>query len=168
MKKGLIIILTLITGFGLGWWFNEMNRFTEGVIMDAQKLKLQFTDAVILSNNSDVVQEDFDDFFYKFMLEPDFQVSRVKFPLKFIGFKNGHPGNHIDTVYLLKDKWKHKSYYLGRQYIPIIYDNYDLVLQNTDERLFRWAGVENGIDVKSFFKRIGGQWYLIQEENFST
>ena len=160
--------MTLVIGFGLGWWFNEMNRFAEGVVEDAHNPELHSKDSVIVIKNSDAEQEDFDDFFYKFMIEPDFQLSRVKFPLVFVGFKDGYPGNDTDTIYFSKDKWQHNSYYLDKQSIPIIYDNYEMKLQNTDERVFVWAGVENGIYVKSYFKRIEGKWYLIKEEDFST
>lgn len=168
MKKGLIIILTLVIGFVLGWWINEMSRFTEGVITDANNHKLYLKDSVIVINKSDVEQEIFDDFFRKFMIEPDFQLSRVKFPFESVGFKDGYPGDDNDTTYFTKEKWQHNSYYLDKQSIPIIYDNYDLDIQNTDERVFVWAGVENGINVKSFFKRIEGKWYLIKDEDFST
>jgi len=168
MKKGLIIILTLVIGFGLGWWFNEMNRFSEGVIADVNNPELQLKDSVIVFNKSDLEQEDFDDFFYKFMIEPDFQLSRVKFPLEFVGFKNGYPGDDLDTIYFTKDKWKHNPYYIDKTSIPVIYDNYKMKLQNTDERMFVWSGVENGIYVSSYFKRIDCKWYLIREEDFST
>ncbi|MFD0975392.1 DUF4348 domain-containing protein [Salinimicrobium gaetbulicola] len=168
MKKGLIIILTLIIGFGLGWWFNEMNRFAEAVVADTNNPELDLKDSIITIKKSDIEQEDFDRFFYKFMIEPDFQISRVKFPLEFVGFKDGYPGSDTDTVYFTKDKWQHNSYYLDKQSIPIIYDNYQMKLQNTNERVFVWTGVENGINVKSFFKRIDGKWYLIKVEDLST
>ncbi len=168
MKTGLIILLTLGIGFGIGWWFNEMKRLNEGVIADAKNPEIHIKDSVVVIKKATIVQEDFDDFFYKFMIEANFQLSRVKFPLEFIGFKDGYPGDEIDTIYFTKDKWQHNSYYLDKQSIPIIYDNYDMELQNTDERVFVWSGVENGINIKSFFKRIDGKWYLIKQEDFST
>ena len=168
MKKGLTIILTLIIGIGLGWWFNEMNRFAEGVVSDANNPELYLKDSIITIEKSDLEQENFDRFFYKFMIEPDFQLSRVKFPLESVGFRDGYSGDDIDTIYFQKDKWQHNSYYVDKQSIPIIYDNYKMELRNTDERVFVWAGVENGINVKSYFKRIDGKWYLIKEEDFST
>jgi|TARA_B110000967_G_scaffold174048_1_gene185998 hypothetical protein len=168
MKKGLIIIVTLVIGFGLGWWFNEINRFAQGVIADANNPKLNLEDSTVFTNEPDLKQENFDDFFYKFMIETDFQLSRVKFPLQVIGFKGGYASDDRDTIYFTKDKWEHNFYYMNKQAIPIIYDNYDMELKNTDERLFIWVGVENGINVKSFFKRIEGKWYLIKQEDFST
>lgn len=168
MKKELIIIFTLVIGFGLGWGLNEMNRFVDGVTTDADNSELHLKDSVIVINKSNLEQEDFDEFFYKFMIEPDFQLSRVKFPLAFIGFKDGYPGDDIDTIYFTNDKWEHNSYYIDKTSIPVIYDNYEMKLQNTDERIFVWSGVENGIYVSSYFKRIDGKWFLIKEEDFST
>ena len=168
MKKGLTIILTLSIGFGLGWWFNGVNRFSDKIIKNTDKSETDLKDSIATINKPDVDQEDFDAFFYKFMLEPDFQLSRIDFPLKIIGFKDGYPGGEIDTTYFTKDKWQHNSYYLNEISIPIVYDNYKMELQNTDERVFVWAGVENGINLKSYFKRIEGKWYLIKEEDFST
>jgi hypothetical protein len=168
MKKGRIIILTLVIGFGLGWWFNEMNLFSQGVITNPDNTELRLKDSVVVINKSDLKEENFDDFFYKYMIDPDFQLSRVKFPLANIGFKDKYPGDEIDTIYLTKEKWKHNSYYLDKTSIPIIYDNYEMKLQNTDERIFVWSGVENGTHVSSYFKRIDGIWFLIKEEDFST
>ena len=34
--------------------------------------------------------------------------------------------------------------------------------------VFVWSGVENGIYVTSYFRRIEGKWFLIKEEDFST
>lgn len=167
MKRGIIIILTLIIGFGLGWWFNEMKESAKEVIVDINNQELHFKDSTTLVK-SDFVLEDFNDFFYKFMIEPDFQLSRIKFPLEFISFKDGVPGADIDTIFITKVEWKHNYYYLHNESIPIIYDNYEMKIKDTDERVFIWAGVENGINVKSFFKRIDGKWYLIKEEDFST
>ena len=168
MKKGIISIFTLLIGFGLGWWFNEMSGFTEGVVKDANNPELRLKDSTITLDKSDLEQEDFDRFFHKFMMEADFQLSRVKFPLEFVGFKDGYPGDEMDSIYFQKENWQHNSYYLGEESIPIIYDSYEMELRNTDERVFVWAGVENGINVKFYFKRINGKWYLINIEDFST
>ena len=168
MKKGLTTILTLIIGFGLGWWLNEMNRFAEGVAADTKNHNLHSNDSVIVLDKTEVGKEDFDEFFYKFMIEPEFQLSRIKFPLEFVGFKDGYPGEETDTIYLTEDQWKHNHFYLNESSIPLIYDNFDMKLRDTDERIFVWSGVENGIYVTYYFRRIKGKWFLIKEEDFST
>jgi hypothetical protein len=47
--------------------------------------------------------------------------------------------------------------------VPQIYDNFNGELRDTDERLFHWKGVETGVNVKYFFKREGGKWYLVRK-----
>ena len=168
MKKGLIIILTLVTGIGLGWWLNERNRFAEGVVANAEISDVHYVDSVIVIEDAQIGNEDFDEFFYKFMIEPDFQLSRIKFPLEHMGFKDGNPDEETVTSYITKDQWKHNPYYLSESFIPVIYDTYEMKLRDTDERVFVWSGVENGIYVTSYFKRIQGKWFLIKEEDFST
>lgn len=168
MKKGLKLILTLVIGFGLGLWFNEMNRFAEGVATDTKVPDLYPNDSVFILENTEIGKEDFDEFFYKFIIEPDFQLSRIKFPLEFVGFKDGYPGKKTDTIYLKKDQWKHNHYYLNESSIPVIYDNYEMKLKDTDERIFVWSGVENGIYMTLYFRRIEGKWFLKREEDFST
>ncbi len=168
MKKGLTIILTLALGFGLGWWLNEMNRFAEAVATDTENPDVHSNDSVIVLENSEIGKEDFDEFFYKFMIEPDFQKSRIKFPLEFVGFKVGSRGVETDTIYLKKDQWEHNLYYLNESAIPVIYDNNEMQLKDTDERVFVWSGVENGTYVTSYFRRIVGKWFLVKEEDLST
>lgn len=41
-------------------------------------------------------------------------------------------------------------------------------LRKTNERVFVWSGVENGIFINSYFKRIKGKWYLVKKEDLST
>jgi len=45
--------LTLIIGFRLGWWFNEMNSFAEGVVVDANNPELHLKDSIITIKKSD-------------------------------------------------------------------------------------------------------------------
>ncbi|MEX0965966.1 MAG: DUF4348 domain-containing protein [Bacteroidia bacterium] len=168
MKKGLLIILTLIIGFGLGWWFNELNPLPEGVVEDARNIKPNTGDLNLTLEREKLTTEDFETFFYQFMYDPDFQISRIKFPLPFIYFKDGDPGDETDTTFLTKEKWEHNHYFLNETSIPVIYDNYEMKLRNTEERVFVWSGVENGIYVTSYFKRINGKWFLIRKEDFST
>ncbi|NCA84410.1 MAG: hypothetical protein EOM83_02425 [Clostridia bacterium] len=50
-------------------------------------------------------------------------------------------------------------------YRPQIFDNFEGTLRDTDERLFQWIGTETGVDVKYYFKKIDGKWFLIKKEN---
>ncbi len=168
MKKALLIILTLIVGFVFGWWFNEKNHRAEGVVEETQNLYLKKDKNDLTIDEKVLDLEDFDTFFYQFMSDQNFQKSRINFPLTFIHFKDDYPGEETDTTFLTKEKWEHSHYFLNETYIPIIYDNYEMKLRNTNERVFVWSGVENGIYVTSFFQRIEGKWFLIKKEDLTT
>lgn len=83
-----------------------------------------------------IEQENFDGFFFNFMSDPDFQLSRVKFPLE-SSYMNGED---LETTHIEKVDWRHNSFYMEESAIPIIYNNYQMELQDTDERLFLWQG----------------------------
>lgn len=117
-------------------------------------------DTVILD-----LPEDFDNFFHNFMLNEKFQLERIHFPLEFNYWGDGFVE---ETKFIQKEKWKHESFYLNQEYVPQIYDNLEAQLDDTNERLFMWHGVENGIMVSFSFKRIKGRWYLIKKSDFST
>lgn len=53
-------------------------------------------------------------------------------------------------------------------YRPQIYYNFDGKLRNSDQRLFCWEGVENGICVQYKFQRLDGLWFLIERNDFSN
>jgi hypothetical protein len=94
-----------------------------------------------------------------------FQLERIKFPLVFEVFGDNF---EEETQYIQQSKWKHKAFYLNQEYVPQIYDNLEGKLEDTNERLFMWHGVENGIMVSFSFKRINGRWFLIKKSDFST
>jgi hypothetical protein len=111
------------------------------------------------------VKENFNSFMYQFGSDSEFQKSRIHFPLEFITWANPYEiGGEIDTLYIEMENWEHDYFYMNQSYRPQIYDNFDGVLKDTDERLFQWIGIETGVDVKYFFKRIDGKWFLIKKE----
>ena len=106
------------------------------------------------------------------MIDKDFQLERVKFPLPHVEWiMDDKMQEEIkDTTYLKRINWRHNSFYTGHfEAIPVIYNNFEgEELTDTDERLFRWQGVENGIHVNYYFNRVDGKWYLTLEEDFSN
>lgn len=105
--------------------------------------------------------ENFDSFFYNFSTDKEFQLERIKFPLEFITWKDeGTIGSGIETK-----TWTHDFFYMNESSVPQVYDNFEGKLKDTDERLFNWIGVETGVNVKYYFKRIDGLWHLIKKEN---
>ncbi|MBC3848003.1 DUF4348 domain-containing protein [Winogradskyella echinorum] len=108
--------------------------------------------------------ENFDAFFWSFMTDSTFQLERIKFPLKYITWED-ELGGEIDTIKLIKPEWKYNSFYLNTASERTqIYDNFELNLRTTNERLLHWYGVETGGDSKYYFTGKNGKWYLTKWE----
>ena len=115
-----------------------------------------------------IINEDFISFFEEFCFNKDFQIKRIKFPLKSIHYNEEY--TKLDTSYIQKEEWVHKRFYFGPndESYGQIYDSFEHKLQDTNERVFAWHGLGNGIQIFYYFKRIEGKWYLIKEEDLST
>jgi hypothetical protein len=109
--------------------------------------------------------EDFESFIMIFATDLQFQTERIKFPLEFklTKFKKGQK-TEDNTEYLHVEKWQHDVLFMEENFRPQIYDNFKGEIQDTDERLFVWIGINNGITEKLYFSRIKGNWFLIRKE----
>lgn len=124
---------------------------------------------LIISCNlsSNEISEDFLSFLIKFSFDENFQKERIEFPLsKFVESQNS-------TAYITKmideKEWEHITLIEGSQnYVTDIMYNFGSDDVESDERVFKFIGIETGIDLKYFFKRIDGNWYLIKITDFST
>jgi hypothetical protein len=154
MKRILITLMISLVMFGLGYW--------RGVIKQSVDEKFDFIDEQVLANNSD--KEEFNNFVYKFIGDSVFQISRIKFPLK----SQQWDMDEVDSSRIERKDWKIIRLFGGQEYRPQIYDNFKREMRDTDERLFCWEGVENGINVEYRFNRINRQWFLTEYNDFSN
>lgn len=163
MKRVIIILTVSIVSIGLGYWIGTFKKSVDekSAIMDR---------LVAVDNNErveftkDKTKEDFDSFIYKFIADSIFQIERIKFPLKSSVQTNI---DELDTTSVKKSEWKTVRLFGKDEYKPQIYDNFKRELRDTDERLFCWEGIENGIYVEYKFSRINGLWFLIEYNDFS-
>lgn len=155
MKRTLITLTISLITFGLGYWI--------GVIKKSVDEKFDFIDKQ-LSTPDRSNQEDFNNFIYKFITDSLFQLNRVKFPLK----SQQWDLDEVDSTAIEKKDWKIIRLFGGEQYRPQIYDNFKREMRDSNERLFCWEGIDNGINVEYKFSRIGGLWYLIEYNDFSN
>jgi hypothetical protein len=120
-----------------------------------------------LKQNQDK-REDFFQFLESFSKNDDFQLSRINFPLLFVSWDDSF--TKLDTNYIQTKDWEFRYFYFApnNESYGQVYDNFDHKLRDTDERVFAWHGIGNGIKKYLYFKRINGLWYLIKEENLST
>lgn len=113
--------------------------------------------------NAQTEKENFDVFFQRFMTEEEFQLERVQFPLEFIEFDENY---EEASKTIKKADWVHQWFYANEQAYPTISNGIEP--EDTDERIFEWHGIENGIYAAYYFKRIEGKWYLTKWEDLST
>ncbi|MFC0878889.1 DUF4348 domain-containing protein [Saccharicrinis sp. FJH2] len=152
---------------------NKLKHQIDSLSVELEKVKIELLKTNNVNSkteNIDFDNEDFDSFFWKFMTDSAFQTSRIKFPLKYITwgktpYGDVDLGGEIDTIQIIKDKWQYDPFYINfANERTQIYDNFELKLKPTNERLLHWYGVESGGDSKYFFKGIDGKWYLIKKE----
>jgi hypothetical protein len=114
-----------------------------------------------------ITNEDFFEFLENFSRNKNFQISRIKFPFMFIHLNEEYTKR--DTSFINQNNWVFKEFYFGNNdSYGQIYDNFNHKLRDTDERVFAWHGIGNGIEEYFYFKRINGLWYMIREEDLST
>jgi hypothetical protein len=155
MKRTIIILTITLVAFGLGYW----TRTIKSMVNDKFDT---VTEAVETSKQT--TKEKFDDFVYRFIADSLFQLERIKFPLK---SSIQTDLDEVDTTAIEKKDWKIVRLLGRKEYRPQIYDNFKRELRDTDERLFCWEGIENGIYVEYKFQRVGGLWYLTEYNDFS-
>ena len=110
-------------------------------------------DTTSITTQTDSV-ESFKTFYTFFFSNFNNQISRVKFPLKYISsFETGDPMNGIE--YLSKSKWTFfdlkKANWRGK-----------LLSKSRLERLVNFQVVDTGEYINCKFKLIQGKWYLVE------
>ncbi|NIP27409.1 MAG: DUF4348 domain-containing protein [Phycisphaerae bacterium] len=111
--------------------------------------------------------ENFHHFLVRFSFDETFQRSRIKFPLE----KSELSDDYKKTVTVKVDSadWKPVSVIHKEQlYITDIRFSFEEQEEDSDERIFAYIGIENGIDIRYYFKRHKGLWWLVKIADFST
>jgi len=117
--------------------------------------------------------ESFDHFLSRFCEDSLFQMERISFPLPRLyfdldGLLSGK-GDSYDTVYVDKSKWKFNRLYFDLfemgSGITEFYDNFDCKYRDTGEMVFRYVGLFTDVDLRYYFKRIRGKWYLVMTKS---
>jgi hypothetical protein len=162
MKRTLVIVTVALVSLGLGYFIGTVKssvdeKFTiiDNVIGTLDTLQEQ------TRTGNKKGREDFDDFIYKFISDSLYQLDRIKFPLRSM------QADSDDSGTINKADWKIVRLFGAEEYKAQLYDNFKGQLRDTDERLFCWEGVENGINVQYWFRTIDGRWYLTGYMDFS-
>jgi hypothetical protein len=158
MTRTLTILAVALVSLVIGYFIGTVKSSVDAkfAIVDSELSKLD-TSRTIKS------KEDFDDFLYKFISDSLYQLERVQFPLK----SQQWDSDAVDSARIERSHWKTVRLFWGEQYRAQLYDNFKRELRDTDQRVFCWEGIENGINVEYKFRRIKGLWYLTEFNDFS-
>lgn len=116
--------------------------------------------------NSKISSGEFDVFLWKFMTDSVFQKESVKFPLEQVLLNLDHGG--LDTSFMSRNDWIHDPIYAyASTERSQVYDNYEMLLNHSNERLVHWFGLETGGNIRYYF-RFTEKWKLIKIENVGT
>ena len=159
MKKAFIILVISLSSLFLGYWIGELSHFAEGINNDTER-RNHYKDSI----EKIIIKEDFDSFLDIFITDSVFQLKRIQFPLKSSIISET---SELKADFIKRKDWEFNTLYLNEKYKSRIYDNFKREMRQTDERLFCWEGIENGINVEFKFKRIGKIWFLIEYNDFS-
>ena len=111
-------------------------------------------------------KEDFTSFIQKFCTDSLFQLSRINFP--FLDYQIDEKNNRdtiVDTIQILE--WNFLELMFSEKYVIQTYDNFNMTLRDTNERVIAYEGVENDISILYYFKRKEGKWKLTCRMNYS-
>lgn len=110
-------------------------------------------------------EENFEDFLKKFSTDVDYQLDRTCFPLQKVYVNDDT--FELDTVQIAKKDYKINKFYYElydkTDAYPVIYNNFECKVDNSDQRVFRWKGFSD-MDERYYFKRMDGNWHLVRIE----
>ncbi|HCY41799.1 MAG TPA: hypothetical protein DHV48_10655 [Prolixibacteraceae bacterium] len=122
------------------------------------------TDKIDFGNSENFVL-----FLKQFMSDSVFQMSRIKFPLKYKTLYDSDEESFLDTTLILNQSdWRFNYLYYGLKQLTNFSYSWSSEIVENDEMLLFVSGVENGIYIQYFFKRIDNKWYLIKKNDEST
>ncbi|WP_225036203.1 DUF4348 domain-containing protein [Winogradskyella sp. SM1960] len=145
---------------------SDLNRTIDSLKIELTKSnnKIEILKTEAGKKEKSIFNENFNSFFWNFMTDSTFQKQRIIFPLTYITWKDDL-GGKIDTLSLNKDKWTYNSFFINTASERTqIYDNFDLNLRPTNQRVIHWYGIETGGDSKYYFSGKKGKWYLVKKE----
>ena len=106
--------------------------------------------------------------FKDFCMIEEFQLNRIKFPLTDVYLSEDL--NNTLTNYIKKSEWKYLAIkQFSNNTFEYYFDSFEnQELPDKDEMVYSIIGIENGIQINYYFKRIKNKWYLVKVENLST
>jgi hypothetical protein len=104
-------------------------------------------------------------FLLKFSKDTVYQKKHTRFPLEssFLDYDN----DYADTTVYLSQNEVHAKNFLVNNYLPFLHNGEILKEEYINSTVYFW-GNGNGIYIECLFKFINGEWFLVEEKDFST
>jgi hypothetical protein len=119
------------------------------------------------SIKTDLVEENFNDFFERFKTDSIFQVERVMFPMTIKSWDTDEDKPTTDKIEI--SNWRHLEFEYNDEYAKREIDAYTQETKMyADSAKIQLRGVDNGIHIDYEFTTIGGQWFLVSEKDYSN
>jgi hypothetical protein len=156
MKKLFLLMLALI--------FFNCNKVEKHNVIDRDK------EIKVSAKISEEYLENFDLFFKKFSKDSIYQKERIQFPLKcIIPDEDDMMGEKIKTKFINSSNFVYINFTLDSLAMKKETDKYTIEKKEKNEyMIYSRLGYDNGIFELYKFKRIKGDWYLIEIENLSS
>ena len=119
-------------------------------------------------NENKQISENFFIFFQDFCTIEEFQLQRIKFPLTEV-YLSEDLNDKIES-FIKKENWEYiELKKFDDNTFEYYFDNFtDREIKETNEKIYSILGIENGININYFFKKIKDKWYLVKIENLTT
>ncbi len=114
--------------------------------------------------------EKFDSFLVSFSSDSLFQLSRIQFPVISVTLDQEYFEEVESNIQ--KTDWTYIDL-IGDELFKLdvrtqTYDNFDLKLKDTGERVFSLLSLYGGMHKYYYFKRVNGKWFLVKLRDVST
>lgn len=146
-------------------WIKTESRISKNYYFKMEKDQWFLFKIDIRKDSVDNNKEDFISFLGHFCKDSIFQKQRIEFPLNMTFLDNDY--NEVKESWN-QEQWQFTSFYYDCDSIAILYYDSNRSFKDTDYRILYINGVENGINAKFTFERIGSKWVMTKYEDYST
>jgi hypothetical protein len=142
------------------WIYPKLNKRKDYYFM--RENSHWFLSKIVVVNSYLSDSTSFIKFLQNFMEDSTFQVSRTKFPLRVNTWTGNEEDARDTTIFTEKSKWRNISLYNRLDSLTDFSNSWDSKLKNSDHLNIFIGGVENGISVTYYFKKLDQKWNLIE------
>ena len=104
---------------------------------------------------------EFDRFFDKFSVNPDYQKAKILYPLKLYYIYNLTTGEQKTKVFNNHKEWKFRDFSKDKLGITEDKEEFTVTIKTIkNKKLYKLKGVDSTMDITYWFEKIKDCWYL--------